>query len=87
MNNPPILLTVDELSLFLKVSTHTIYYWVSRQEIPVLRLGKHLRFDRERVLAHFASQAVDSAAQSWSLKTKAVKPADSSKKGIGYGNY
>ena len=106
MNNPPalltpVLLTVNELSTFLKVSPHTIYYWVSRSEIPAIRMGKHLRFDRDTVLAHFiavsqqsskastcleGSHSIDSRLQSWSLKKLDTNPADSSKKGIGNGN-
>lgn len=102
MNNPPVLLTVEELASFLKVSPHTIYYWVSRSGIPAIRMGKHLRFDRDQVLAHFiavsqqagkatpcliSTQSVQSPAQSWSLKTRTANLADSSKKGIGNGNY
>ena len=86
MNNPTVLLTVEELASFLKVSPHTIYYWVSRSEIPTLRIGKHLRFDRDRVLAHFESQAVSSGFKSWSLTTNRDL-AGFSKKGIGNGNH
>ena len=82
----PVLLTVDELAAFHKVSPHTIYYWVSRSEIPALRLGKHLRFDRDRVLAHFEGKAVNSALQSGSFTTSRDL-ADSSKKGSGNGNH
>ncbi len=86
MNPVPVLLTVDELATFLKVSPHTIYYWVGRKELPTIRMGKHLRFDRDGVLAHFRSLAVNSPLQSWSLKSDA-NLADSSKKGIGNGNH
>ncbi len=101
MNQVPVLCTVEEIAQFLKVSVHTIYYWVSRREIPSLRVGKHLRFDRDQVLAHFlavsqenrkaipclsTAQSVHSGHQSWSLKTSA-NSADSSKKGIGNGNH
>ncbi len=86
MNDAPVLLTVEELATFLKVSRHTIYYWVSRREIPVLHIGKHLRFDRQSVLAHFQSQAVNSPLQPWSFSTRR-DPAGSSKKGIGNGNH
>ena len=101
MIHPPSLLTVDDVAQFLKVSPNTIYYWVSRSEIPMLRIGKHLRFDRDQILAHFRAKAeqsgknpaclparslLHSPAQSWSLKSDA-NLADSSKKGISNGNH
>jgi excisionase family DNA binding protein len=51
----PRLLTLRELAAFLNVPKKTLYYWVSRREIPFLRIGpRHLRFDRGDVLRHFA---------------------------------
>jgi excisionase family DNA binding protein len=47
------LLTIGQLAERLQLSAGTIYYWVSRKEIPVIRIGKHLRFDFEAVLVHF----------------------------------
>lgn len=47
------LLTLDELANFLKVSPHTIYYWVSRYEIPYVKMGRHLRFNPQDVMQHF----------------------------------
>ena len=56
MSNSPQLLTVGELAVALKISTGTLYYWVSRDEIPFLKVGRHLRFDLAQVRAHFAEQ-------------------------------
>ena len=50
---PSEIVTVAELSKILKVSPGTIYYWVSRKEIPYRKVGRHLRFNLGSVLAHF----------------------------------
>lgn len=50
------LLTIKKLAEALNVSSGTIYYWVSRNEIPYLKVGRHLRFDLEEVQAYFAEQ-------------------------------
>jgi len=95
-----VLLTVSEVARLLRVSNHTVYYWVSRSEIPHLKVGKHLRFHRDAVLTFFETQTmrgansgacrpghglVASTPKLWSLKSDA-NLADSSKKGIGNGN-
>jgi excisionase family DNA binding protein len=84
MNNPTVLLTVEELASLLKVSPHTIYYWVNRSEVPYLKVGKHLRFDQDEVLRHFQGATrsakqpaclppiavLESPSSNWSLKTE-----------------
>ena len=50
------LLTVRELAKDLKVSINTIYYWVSRNEIPYIKLGKHNRFYLKEVLEYFKNK-------------------------------
>jgi excisionase family DNA binding protein len=52
----PELFSVNEIADFLKVSRKTIYYWVSRNEIPYMKMGKHLRFIRERGTSVFYRQ-------------------------------
>jgi excisionase family DNA binding protein len=47
------LCTVQELAQILQCPISTIYYWVSRNEIPYVKLGRHLRFIPEEVLDHF----------------------------------
>lgn len=47
------LLTVEELAEKLSVSVQTIYYWVSRDEIPVIKVGRHNRFSFEEVMKGF----------------------------------
>jgi excisionase family DNA binding protein len=53
------LLTPAELAKQLKVPMGTIYYWVSRREIPVLRLGRHLRFSLDEVMQYFIARSRD----------------------------
>lgn len=52
-NELSVLLTVGQLAKQLQLSVGTIYYWVHRREIPVIRIGKHLRFDLCAVLGYF----------------------------------
>lgn len=52
------LLTIGELSQFLKISEATIYYWVSRRQIPYTKFGRHLRFRVEEVLRYFEEQTM-----------------------------
>ncbi|MFH1680232.1 MAG: helix-turn-helix domain-containing protein [Candidatus Eisenbacteria bacterium] len=46
----PILLTVDEVAEWLKVSASTVYDWAARSRIPCVRLGGRLRFVEDDVL-------------------------------------
>ena len=49
--------TVDDLSAFLGVPVATLYQWRHKGEGPPgMRLGKHLRFDPDRVRAWVAAQ-------------------------------
>ena len=81
--SPPELLTVTEIAQRLKVPVNTVYYWVSRREIPFLRMGKHLRFVHAQVVEHFLRRTeekktcgqirdlLESAVPIRSLKSKA----------------
>ena len=53
------LLSVDDIAAELNVSVKTIYYWVGRLEIPFLKIGRHLRFDRDEVLQYFKQRTED----------------------------
>lgn len=50
------LLNLREMSHLLSVSKKTLYYWVSRNEVPYLKIGRHLRFDYQAVLDFFADR-------------------------------
>lgn len=89
------LLTVEEAAEFLSVPVSTIYHWTSRREIPMVRVGRHLRFEKDVLLQHFknpeaqgkngpspvtAPPSGDVASRLSSLKSKFSRPADRTKK-------
>ena len=51
-----------ELAGILKVSESTIYYWVERDEIPFLKVGKHLRFIVDDVIHFYTEKTANSKA-------------------------
>jgi excisionase family DNA binding protein len=51
------LLTPKELGAALQVSVGTIYYWVCRNEIPFIKVGRHLRFRLPEVIEFFAKRS------------------------------
>ena len=52
----PTLQTPKEIAALLKVSPKSVYYWVKRNEIPYIRVGRHLRFNPEVVLNWLAAK-------------------------------
>ena len=44
------LLTVKELSEYLKVNPQTIYNWVSQKKIPYIKIGDLVRFKEDDIL-------------------------------------
>ena len=43
-------LTIDELSLYLKVSKPTLYVWIAKNLIPYTRINSRvIRFNPERI--------------------------------------
>jgi excisionase family DNA binding protein len=50
------LLNCHELAKRINVPVNTIYYWVSRKEIPFIKLGKHNRFDFQEVITFFKNK-------------------------------
>jgi excisionase family DNA binding protein len=57
------LLTVKELSLIINVSEGTIYYYLSRNEIPHIKIGRHHRFSLEITLKWFAEKQFQNTLQ------------------------
>jgi excisionase family DNA binding protein len=53
-------LSPKELSTKLNVPVNTIYYWVSKDEIPYIKMGKHNRFDYQAVLDFFKDKTQSS---------------------------
>ena len=95
-------LTPNELADFYSVSINTVYFWVSRPDFPRIRVGKHLRFDLEKVQGYFDEQtgsgdhachgpkfSVQTKRSNSSLTkwiTKDVGRVDPKQKGTGHGN-
>ena len=68
MSNLNKLLSVTELSEALNVSTGTIYYWLSRNEIPFLQIGRHKRFSLKLILEFFAKKQFQNSLQKIDLQ-------------------
>jgi len=43
------LLTIEDLSAYLKVSRRTIYEWLKHNKIPALKLVGQWRFQKEKI--------------------------------------
>lgn len=56
------LIDINELSTILKVPKKTIYDWSYRGEIPLLKIGKHLRFNLKEVLEFFQAKTGSKSA-------------------------
>jgi excisionase family DNA binding protein len=75
-------ITIDELSALLKIPKKTLYNWVSRNQIPYIKMGGHLRFAPREVVDFFSSKTEEARRPclgkhprvtrnlSWSLKSR-----------------
>jgi excisionase family DNA binding protein len=53
------LLTISELSMYLKVSKPTLYVWIREKKIPHIRLNERvIRFDTQKIDAFMEKHAV-----------------------------
>ena len=57
------LLTVKELAQKLNLPSGTIYYWLSRNEIPHLKIGRHHRFSLKITLEWFVEKQFQKTLQ------------------------
>ena len=55
-------LSVKELSEYLGIPKHTIYSWTSMKRIPYVKIGRLLRFDKNKI-------------DSW-LKERTIEPLE-----------
>lgn len=55
------LLTIEELAAFLKVSKSFIYERTrfGTSAFPHVKIGRHMRFEKDRVLEHLKKQSPD----------------------------
>ena len=56
-------LTVEELAERLKIAPGTIYNWVSRGEIPYVKIGRAVRFRRADIDAWIEGQGSTTPAE------------------------
>ncbi len=49
VNKTDEVMTIDELVLYLKIPKSTLYKLVREGEIPSQKIGRHLRFRKERI--------------------------------------
>ncbi|MBU0683514.1 MAG: helix-turn-helix domain-containing protein [Candidatus Omnitrophica bacterium] len=54
-----VLLSIQELSEHLKVSTNTIYSWVSQKRIPHIKVGRLVRFEKGKINEWLESRSVE----------------------------
>ena len=48
-NKPDAVLTIEELSVYLKIPKSTLYKLVREGKVPSQKIGRHLRFYREAI--------------------------------------
>ncbi len=73
------ILTIQQLSQALSVPVGTIYYWVSRREIPFVKYGRHLRFDLAEVMQFFREKTVIQQEPCTPVGAKVCSPSRSLK--------
>ena len=57
------LVNLKEIARVLNVSDYRVYYWVERNEIPFVRVGRHLRFIVEEVIKYFLARTEERKAR------------------------
>jgi excisionase family DNA binding protein len=55
------LVGLEELASLLSVSKRTLYYWVTRREVPFAKIGKHIRFSPSEVVKFFKEKSEQTA--------------------------
>ncbi|MDP8258979.1 MAG: helix-turn-helix domain-containing protein [Candidatus Aadella gelida] len=51
-------LNIKDLSEYLGVTINTLYAWVNQRKIPYLKMGRLVRFDREKIEEWVESKGV-----------------------------
>ncbi|MBZ0154890.1 MAG: helix-turn-helix domain-containing protein [Alphaproteobacteria bacterium] len=71
------LMTVEEVAHMLCVSKWTVYTWITKKKIPVLRISRRfVRFRREDIEAWLQSKKQDARASKAADKNKAKRGGD-----------
>lgn len=61
MENQNEFLTIEELADMLKISTRTIRRILKRGDLPAIRIGRQIRFNREAVNLWLKTQSIEQA--------------------------
>lgn len=69
------LLSAKQLGEFLGVSIGTIYYWVSTEQIPFAKIGKHLRFWQSDIVSWLKSETKKAKRKRRQQRTPKQTPA------------
>jgi excisionase family DNA binding protein len=43
------ILTIEEVSSYLKIPKQTLYFWARQGQIPAMKVGKHWRFKKSSI--------------------------------------
>lgn len=57
------IMTIDDLSQYLKTSKYTIYRLIKEKSIPATRLGGQWRFNKTEIDQWFSNQCVTQSAK------------------------
>jgi len=74
-------MTVEELSAYLRIHPTTLYRMIRKRQIPVFRVGSNHRFNRQAIDEWRRAQEVKSAAPAQELQP--ALPAQPSRRGRG----
>lgn len=61
-NHKKSLMTIEELSEFLKMPINTIYKWTHRNYIPHYKIGKKVRFDLREITSWLETKHIHEKA-------------------------
>jgi len=53
---------LDEMASILSVPRRTLYYWVTRNEVPFTKIGRHIRFAPSEVVGFFREKTAKTRA-------------------------
>lgn len=64
------LFNIFQMAERLRVPASTLYYWVGRNQIPFVKVGRHLRFDPLCVVEYFAEKTREASPTCLSARVK-----------------
>lgn len=62
------LLTIEEVSLRLKLSRGAVYQMIARREIPFIKIGRRVRFDDRDLTSWIDQQKIEAINNSNNIK-------------------